>query len=118
MTRTAQELETLATYSDAPAPAVTRVVFSEQDLRARAWLKDLAKDAGLSIREDAVGNTFLRWQGTDPGAPAVAIGSHIDTIPHSGRYDGTVGVPGGLDLKQLVPTVAYDLLMRPTFAAT
>jgi N-carbamoyl-L-amino-acid hydrolase len=97
MTRTERELETLAAFSDTPAPAVTRVVFSQQDLRARAWLQSLAKDAGLSIREDAVGNTFLRWNGSDPGASAVATGSHIDAIPHSGRYDGTVGVLGGLE---------------------
>ena len=97
MTRTEQELEILSTFSDAPAPAVTRVVFSEQDLSARAWLKGLGEAAGLSIREDAVGHTFLRWQGTDPAAPAVATGSHIDAIPHAGRFDGTVGVLGGLE---------------------
>jgi len=97
MNRIDKELETLAAFSDAPAPAVTRVVFSEQDLKARAWLKRLCEAAGLAIREDAVGNTFFRWQGTDPALPAVATGSHIDAIPHSGRYDGTVGVLGGLE---------------------
>jgi ureidoglycolate amidohydrolase len=91
------ELENLATFSDAPSPAVTRIVFSEQDLRARAWLKQLYSEAGLQFREDAVGNTFARWQGTDPDLPAVGTGSHTDAIPHSGRYDGTVGVLGGLE---------------------
>jgi N-carbamoyl-L-amino-acid hydrolase len=91
------ELETLATFSDTPAPAVTRIVFYEQDLKARAWLKGLCEAAGLTVREDAVGNTFFRWVGTDPEAPAVATGSHIDAIPHSGRFDGTVGVLGGLE---------------------
>jgi ureidoglycolate amidohydrolase len=97
MSRLTRELETLATFSDAPAPAVTRIVFSEKDLRARAWLKALYSEAGLQIREDAAGNTFARWQGADPGAPAVGTGSHTDAIPHSGRYDGTVGVLGGLE---------------------
>jgi N-carbamoyl-L-amino-acid hydrolase len=92
-----QELEALATFSDAPAPAVTRVVFSEVDRQARAWLKDLCAGAGLTIREDAVGNTFARWEGSSPELPAVASGSHIDAIPHSGRYDGTVGVLGALE---------------------
>jgi N-carbamoyl-L-amino-acid hydrolase len=91
------ELETLATFSDAPAPAVTRIVFSGQDIRARAWLKGLYAEAGLDVREDAIGNTFARWQGSDPTLPAVGTGSHTDAIPHSGRYDGTVGVLGGLE---------------------
>ncbi len=95
--RLTRELETLAAFSDAPSPAVTRIVFSEADVRARAWLKELYSKAGLQVREDAVGNTFARWPGTDPALPAVGTGSHTDAIPHSGRYDGTVGVLGGLE---------------------
>jgi N-carbamoyl-L-amino-acid hydrolase len=95
--RLTRELETLAAFSDAPSPAVTRIVFSEQDVRARAWLKQLYAEAGLEVREDAVGNTFARWQGADPELPAIGTGSHTDAIPHSGRYDGTVGVLGGLE---------------------
>ena len=95
--RLTAELETLATFSDAPAPAVTRVVFSVQDLKARAWLKARCAEAGLVVREDAVGNTFARWSGADLSLPGVAAGSHIDAIPHAGRYDGTVGVLGGLE---------------------
>jgi len=92
-----QELETLATFSDTPAPAVTRIVFSEVDRKARAWLKNLCIEAGLHVREDAVGNTFARWAGTSPELAAVGSGSHIDAIPHSGRFDGTVGVLGALE---------------------
>lgn len=91
------ELEHLATYSDAIAPAVTRVVFSEQDLLARAYVKQLCREAGLSVREDAAGNTFAKWPGTDPDLAAVATGSHIDAIPNAGQFDGTVGVLGGLE---------------------
>jgi ureidoglycolate amidohydrolase len=91
------ELETLGAISSEPAPVVTRVVFTEADLRARAYVKGLCAEAGLAIREDAVGNTFARWQGSDPDVPAVATGSHIDAIPNAGRYDGTVGVLGGLE---------------------
>lgn len=91
------ELETLAAFSGAPSPAVTRIVFSEQDSRARAWLRQLYAEAGLQVREDAVGNTFARWPGADPELPAVGTGSHTDAIPHSGRYDGTVGILGGLE---------------------
>jgi len=95
--RLTSELETLAGFSAAAAPAVTRIVFSEQDLQARSWFKALCRSAGLLVREDAVGNTFARWLGTDPALSAVCTGSHIDAIPHSGRYDGTVGVLGGLE---------------------
>jgi N-carbamoyl-L-amino-acid hydrolase len=91
------ELAQLAAFSAIPSPAVERIVFSELDMQARAWLKDLCKTAGLEIREDAVGNTYARWVGRNPDLPAIATGSHIDAIPHSGRYDGTVGVLGGLE---------------------
>ena len=92
-----QELTTLATFSDSAPPAVTRIVFSDSDLRARDYVKSLCLDAGLAIREDSVGNTFARWSGDGPGEAAVGTGSHIDAIPNAGRFDGTVGVLGGLE---------------------
>jgi ureidoglycolate amidohydrolase len=99
--RLLSELQTLATFTDSePADdgtAVTRVVFSADDLRARAWLKALATAEGFQVRDDAVGNIFIRWAGTEPSLPAVATGSHTDAIPHAGMYDGTVGVLGGLE---------------------
>jgi ureidoglycolate amidohydrolase len=92
-----QELETLATLSDAPAPAVTRVVFTETDLRARRYFTERCEAAGLVVRQDPVGNTFARWEGASADAPAVASGSHTDAIPNAGRFDGTVGVFGALE---------------------
>jgi ureidoglycolate amidohydrolase len=97
LSRLLNELETLAAFSDAPAPAVTRVVFSAQDLAARAYLRQLFSEAALELRTDAVGNTFARWAGTEPSLAPVATGSHTDAVPHAGRYDGTVGVLGGLE---------------------
>jgi ureidoglycolate amidohydrolase len=95
--RLISEIETLASISDAELPAVTRVVFSPADLKARVWLKSRCAEAGLAVREDAIGNTFVRWTGSDPAAPAVGTGSHIDAIPNAGKYDGVVGVLGGLE---------------------
>jgi ureidoglycolate amidohydrolase len=99
--RLLNELNTLARFTRAePASegtAVTRIVFSADDLRARAWLKDLATAEGFAVRNDAVGNIFIRWEGTEPNLHAVATGSHTDAIPHAGMYDGTVGVLGGLE---------------------
>ena len=80
-----------------PTQAVTRIVFTPRDLEARSWLKQLATSAGFSVREDAIGNTFIRWGGSDPTLAAVGTGSHTDAIPHAGMYDGTVGVLGGLE---------------------
>ena len=100
-TRLLNELNTLATFTSVEASsegtAVTRIVFTPDDLDARAWLKSLADEAGLVSREDAVGNTFFRWIGSEPSLPAIATGSHIDAIPNAGMYDGTVGVLGGLE---------------------
>jgi ureidoglycolate amidohydrolase len=94
--RILSEIEALATFSD-PPPGVTRVLFSPPDLAARAWFKRLCMETGLAVREDAVGNTFATWTGSEPHLPRVGTGSHIDAIPHSGTYDGTVGVLGGLE---------------------
>lgn len=115
------ELQTLATFTHAePAAngtAVTRIVFSDDDLRARAWLKELAATEGFDVRDDAVGNIFIRWAGTEPNLPAVATGSHTDAIPHAGMYDGTVGTLGGLEamraLKRagLHPRRSIELIM-------
>jgi len=95
--RLTDELEALGAISQAPPPVVTRVVFTEADLRGRTFVKQLCAAAGLAIREDPVGNTFARWAGEAPDLPPVATGSHIDAIPNAGRYDGTVGVLGGLE---------------------
>lgn len=90
------ELDTLATFSSSAAPGVTRVLWSTVDVEARAFLKARCIEVGLVVREDALGNMFARWVGSAPELPAVASGSHIDAIPDSGRYDGTVGVFGVL----------------------
>lgn len=91
------ELAALGKISAAELPVVTRVVFSEADLRARAYVKNLCADAGLTVKEDAVGNTFVRWQGSDQELAPIGTGSHIDAIPNAGLYDGCVGVLGGLE---------------------
>jgi N-carbamoyl-L-amino-acid hydrolase len=95
--RLQRQIDALAAISAAPAPVVTRVLFSEADLQARAFVKNLCREAGLTIREDAAGNIFARWSGKNPSLPPVATGSHIDAIPNAGRYDGVVGVLGAIE---------------------
>ena len=101
------ELQTLAQISEAEPPVVTRVVFSEADMRARAYVKSLCADAGLTITEDAVGNTFARWHGTEPALPPIGTGSHIDAIPNAGLYDGCVGVLGGLEAIRVLQKLGF-----------
>jgi N-carbamoyl-L-amino-acid hydrolase len=95
--RLLSEIDRLAAISDAEPPAVTRIVFTPTDLKARAWMIARCEEAGLAVRQDAIGNIFARWNGADPAAPAIGTGSHIDAIPNAGKYDGVVGVLGGLE---------------------
>ena len=77
--------------------AVTRLVFSIKELRSRQLLIHLMRQAGLKINIDGIGNIFGRLEGSDPKAPAVLAGSHLDTVIHGGKYDGPVGVIGALE---------------------
>jgi ureidoglycolate amidohydrolase len=106
--RLSTELSTLASFSESPAPAVTRVVFGDMDLRARAYLKALFAGASLAVHQDPVGNTFARWPGRSPDLPAVATGSHCDAIPNAGRFDGTVGVLGGLEAIRALQRAGFE----------
>ena len=105
--RLSSEIDELATFSDAEPPAVTRIVFSPTERKARAWMKKLCQDAGLTLRDDAIGNTFARWPGSDHDAPIVGTGSHIDAIPNAGKYDGVVGVLGGLEAIRALQRAGY-----------
>ncbi len=121
--RLLREMQTLAEFTQVEQTgrpgerAVTRVVFSDDDTRARAWLKTLYAEAGLSVREDAVGNTFARWIGSEPERSPIGTGSHTDAIPHAGMYDGTLGVLGGLEAIRALqragvrPRRSMDLVM-------
>jgi N-carbamoyl-L-amino-acid hydrolase len=95
--RLQREINELALISENRPPVVTRILFSEADLRGREFVKNLCREANLVLREDAVGNIFARWEGADKKLPAAATGSHIDAIPNAGKFDGTVGVLGAIE---------------------
>lgn len=114
--RMMRELRHLARITDCPpaedglpqpSHAVTRIVFTPRDMEARVWMKSLAQSAGFVVREDAVGNMFMRWQGSDAALPAVGTGSHTDAIPHAGMFDGTVGVLGGLEAMRALKEAGF-----------
>jgi ureidoglycolate amidohydrolase len=108
--RLVSEIDSLSNFSDAEPPAVTRIVFTPSDMQARAWMKLRCQEAGLIVREDAIGNMFARWCGSDPQASAVGTGSHIDAIRNAGKFDGVVGVLGGLEAIRALRRSAF----RPT----
>jgi ureidoglycolate amidohydrolase len=103
-----REIDELALISENPPPVVTRVLFGEADLRARAFVKKLCIEAALKLREDAVGNIFARWEGADKTLPAVATGSHIDAIPNAGKYDGVVGVLGAIEAVRALQRTGFQ----------
>ena len=106
--RLQREIDELALISENPPPVVTRVLFGEADLRARAFVRKLCAEAGLTLREDAVGNIFARWEGLDKALPAVATGSHIDAIPNAGKYDGVVGVLGAIEAMRALRKAGFQ----------
>lgn len=73
-----------------------RIAYSPADREARDWLVREMRAIGLDVREDAVGNVIGRQAGSDPHRRAIALGSHTDSVPSGGNYDGVLGVLGGL----------------------
>ena len=106
--RLQRQIDELATCSEAPAPVVTRVLFSDADLRGREFVRRLCLELGLRLREDAVGNLFARWEGTGKHPAAIATGSHTDAIPNAGRYDGVVGVLGALEAIRALKAASFQ----------
>ena len=88
-------LDELAGFSDDP-DRLTRLYLSPAHRRAMGQVAAWMEEAGMSARIDAVGNVVGRYEARRPGAPAVLIGSHIDTVIDAGRYDGALGVLAGI----------------------
>lgn len=77
---------------------VQRIAFSEDDCRARDVVERWMRQVGMQVRIDSAGNMFGRYAGRFDDAPALATGSHLDTVPNAGQYDGTYGVLAGLEV--------------------
>ena len=87
----------LAEFNDDPAAGgITREVYTPTYAAALDRVAGWMREAGLETRLDAVGNLFGRWTGSDPDAPLVLSGSHVDTTLNAGRYDGVLGVLGAI----------------------
>jgi hydantoinase/carbamoylase family amidase len=93
-----EQIDELATFNDDPsAGGITREVYTPTYARALDWVAERMREAGMDTRLDAFGNLWGRWTGSDPGAPRVVTGSHVDTTLNAGKYDGVVGVLGAID---------------------
>ncbi len=98
MTALDDAIAQLARFNDDPqAGGITREVYTPTYAAALEWVAERMRAAGLETRLDAVGNLFGRWPGTEPGAPVVLTGSHVDTTLNAGRYDGVLGVLGAIE---------------------
>jgi hydantoinase/carbamoylase family amidase len=93
------DLRALSVFG-ADGEAVTRIAWTTQLREAYEWLAGRCRAMGLAVEIDAAGNLIAKWQAAD--GPAVVIGSHIDTVPQGGRFDGALGVIGGLHAIRLL----------------
>ncbi len=89
-------LRELATIGATTAGGVNRPAYGDEDLAAREVVRGWMRDIGMTVRVDTAGNTFARLDGSDPSLPPIVIGSHTDSVPDGGRYDGALGVLAAL----------------------
>ncbi len=86
-----QQAQQLAAFSE-DLPRLTRRCLTPEHRRAGEYILDLMRAAGMQAAFDAIGNAVGRYDGSTPGAPAVVLGSHLDTVRNAGRYDGLFGI--------------------------
>jgi len=95
-------IQALGEFGRNAAGGVSRLAFSDADLAGREYIKTLMQQAGLQVRVDTAGNIIGRREGSDPNLPPIMFGSHIDSVPGGGNYDGDVGVIGSIEVAQLI----------------
>ncbi|HEY1341858.1 MAG TPA: Zn-dependent hydrolase [Bryobacteraceae bacterium] len=102
--RLRQHIEALSVYGRPTngtfADGVSRVAYSDADVAGRAFVKDLITRAGLAVMVDPAGNIFARRSSMDPSLPPVLFGSHIDSVPNGGNFDGDLGSMAAIEVIQ------------------
>ena len=93
-----QSLMTLASIGATPKGGVARLALTDLDRQGRDLVVQWAREAGMQVTVDRIGNIFMRRPGRDPRRPPVMTGSHIDTQPTGGKFDGNYGVLAGLEV--------------------
>jgi beta-ureidopropionase / N-carbamoyl-L-amino-acid hydrolase len=99
----------MAKIGATPGGGVTRTALSDADREGRDLFVSWLKEADLAVRVDDLGNIYGRLEGTDPDAPPVLMGSHLDSVPSGGRFDGVLGVLTPLEIVRTM----RDLGIRP-----
>ena len=95
-----KRLSELAEIGKREEGGVARLSLTPEERAAKDLVASYMEEAGLAVREDAAGNLFGRREGEDPGAAAVLIGSHVDSVLNGGDFDGPLGVLGGIEVLQ------------------
>jgi beta-ureidopropionase / N-carbamoyl-L-amino-acid hydrolase len=95
-----QHISALAEFGKNPQGGVSRVAYSEADLRGREYVMGLMRAAKLDVSIDAAGNIIGRRTGKERGLKPLLFGSHVDTVPEGGNYDGVVGSLGAIEVAQ------------------
>jgi N-carbamoyl-L-amino-acid hydrolase len=91
-----EDLDSLAQFGASPGGAINRVAYSPADQQARQWVETQMRDLGLQVSRDQAGNSICRYGGQIPQLPPIGLGSHTDTVPEGGRYDGALGVAAAM----------------------
>lgn len=91
------------------AGGVSRPALSLEDLEARAWFADCVEEAGFFVKDDDAGNLSGVWFSDAPNAKTMIIGSHLDTVPNGGRYDGAIGVLAALEVARTLRDAGIEL---------
>jgi N-carbamoyl-L-amino-acid hydrolase len=100
--RMEQRILALGKFGSNSEGGVSRVAFSDADIAGREYIKDLMREAGLRVRVDTAGNIIGRREGSEEGLAPIMFGSHIDSVPGGGNYDGDVGVIGAIEVAQML----------------
>jgi allantoate deiminase len=99
--RIERHINSLSEFTATPGKGTTRLTYSKEDSQARQYIKETMKEYGLTVREDGFGNIFGKLEGSIKDAPSVLIGSHFDSVPNGGSYDGPAGVVAALEVANL-----------------
>jgi allantoate deiminase len=98
----ASDLRAISQVGIDPGGGVSRLCFTRAEREAHSLAREWLEDLGMEVRADSVGNTFGMRRGRLPDAPAIMVGSHLDSVPHGGDFDGVVGVVGAIELVRLL----------------
>ncbi|GAB6254770.1 allantoate amidohydrolase [Peribacillus sp. N1] len=99
--RIEKQISDLGEFTSTPGEGTTRLTYSKEDLLTRNYIKNKMMDYGLTVQEDGFGNIFGKLEGTLKDAPSVLLGSHFDSVPNGGAYDGPAGVIVALEVAAL-----------------